>query len=82
MPEHSKKKPQAEASREALHDERKQRGDATTPAPADQLGATEHDVTPLTPPTSETPAKKSPPSASTKQKAADEIDPADELTPG
>ena len=82
MTEHSKKKPQAEVSREGLRDERQQRGDATTPAPADQLGATEHDVTPLTPPTSEKPAKKASPGATTKQKAEEEIDPADELTPG
>lgn len=82
MGDQSKTKAQAQASREALQDERQQRGDATTPAPADQRGATEHDVTPLTPPTSEKPTKKDPLGTTTKQKAADEIDPADELTPG
>ncbi len=73
---------QPPASRDDLRDERQQRGDATTPEPADQFGATEQQVTPLTPPTSEKPAKKSPPGASTKQKAAELVDPADEITPG
>jgi len=62
--------------------ERQRRGDATAPTPAEQFGATEQQVTPLTPPTSEKPAKKLPPDASTKQKAAEQIDPADEITPG
>lgn len=67
---------------EQFKDEREQRGDATAPAPADQFGATEHDVAPLTPPPSAKPAEQPKPSAPEKQKAADEIDPADELTPG
>jgi hypothetical protein len=79
MSESSKSKP-APASHNDRAGERQQRDDATEPAK--QFGATEQQITPLTPPTSEKPAKKLPPDASTKQKAAEEVDPADEITPG
>jgi hypothetical protein len=82
MKESSKSKQHSRASRDDLRGERRQRGDATTPVPAEQFGATEQKVTPLTPPTSEKQAKKMPPGASTKQRAAEQIDPADEITPG
>jgi hypothetical protein len=61
MRESSKSKQHSPASRDDLRGERQQRGVATTPAPAEQFGATEQQVTPLTPPTSEKPAKKMPP---------------------
>lgn len=78
----SAKSKQAPAGRSDRASERQQRGDATAPTPAEQFGATEQQVTPLTPPTSEKPAKKLPPDASTRQKAAEQVDPADEITPG
>ena len=73
-----------------LAPEREQRGDASTPAGSQQFGATEQEVIPLTPPTrDEQSLKDGKPADTTKaaatndrQKAADEIDPADEITPG
>jgi hypothetical protein len=82
MRESSKSKQHSPSRRDHLRDERQQRGDATAPAPAEQFGATEQKVMPLTPPTSEKPTKKVPPGASTKQQAAEQIDSADEITPG
>ena len=73
-----------------LAPEREQRGAPTVPAASQQFGATEQQVTPLTPPTrDEQSIKDGKPADTTKaaatsdrQKAADEIDPADEITPG
>jgi len=66
-----------------LADERSKRGQAGGASPADQLGATEQDVQPLTPPPADTPERQ--PMLPRKRyvsDAEDEIDPADELTPG
>lgn len=66
-----------------LSAERAERGQATEPGAADQRGATEQQVQPLTPPTAEAPERQ--PSIPRKRfipEAENEIDPADELTPG
>lgn len=63
--------------------EQQARGQASEPASAQQLGATEDDVQPLTPPTADTPSKPAPVARKRyAQDAEDVIDPADELTPG
>ena len=63
--------------------ERAERGAADQPQPSEQIGATEQQVMPLTPPMRDQPGGRAQPGQTpSKQRAADEIDPADELTPG
>ena len=63
--------------------EQEARGQVSEPAAAQQLGATEQDVQPLTPPAAEAPGKPAPVARKRyAQDAEDVIDPADELTPG
>jgi hypothetical protein len=60
--------------------EREQRGQKTRTPAADQLGATEQEVTPLTPPMARSDEQ---PGDRQRGKESDKgIDPADELTPG
>lgn len=63
--------------------ERAARGQASQPESANQLGATEQDVQPLTPPAAESPDKQPPlPRKRYAEDVEDALDPADELTPG
>jgi hypothetical protein len=83
MTQPHKQKEQSPAERDKFQAEREERGAADQAQPADQLGATEQQVTPLTPPVREKPTDRPRPGeAHPKQRAADEIDPADEITPG
>ncbi len=60
--------------------EREQRGEQNPPSAADQRGATEQQVQPLTPPMAKSDQQPNEPQ---RGKQADkELDPADELTPG
>jgi hypothetical protein len=63
-----------------LSAERRQRGDATESSAADQLGATEEQVVPLTPPMAKSDEQPGQPDRKHHPDAG--IDPADELTPG
>lgn len=79
---HKNSAKQPKAAREFAK-ERAERGQATEPGVADQLGATEQQVQPLTPPTAESPERQPPiPRKRYIPDAENEIDPADELTPG
>jgi hypothetical protein len=60
--------------------EREQRGEQNTPPASDQLGATDKQVQPLTPPMAKSDQQPNDPKRG-KQPDPD-IDPADELTPG
>ena len=83
MAQPQKQKERSPADRDKFQAERDERGAAKGAQPADQLGATEQQVTPLTPPVRERPDDRARPGQpQPKQRAADEVDPADELTPG
>jgi hypothetical protein len=60
--------------------EREQRGEQTPPVAADQLGATDQQVQPLTPPMAKSDQQPHDPQRGKQHDK--EIDPADELTPG
>ena len=67
-------------AKDTLKAERKQRGEATPPATADQRGATEQQVQPLTPPMATSDQQPNDPNRG--RQPDKDIDPADELTPG
>lgn len=77
--EKNDKQPQKPA-KEAFKEERAERGDVTESPAAEQLGGTEKQVTPLTPPMAR--SDEQPGDRKLADKADEEIDPADELTPG
>ena len=60
--------------------EREQRGEQNPPSNADQLGATEQQVQPLTPPSAKSDQQPDDPKRGKQPDPG--IDPADELTPG
>jgi hypothetical protein len=76
-----KKKVPASPASDKLKPEREQRGQHTPPAVSEQRGATEQQVKPLTPPMANSDDQPGDP-ARKKQGPGDQIDPADELTPG
>jgi hypothetical protein len=63
-----------------LTPERERRGETTDTPAADQLGATEQQVAPLTPPMAR--SDEQPHDRDRKEQPDKGIDPADELTPG
>ena len=76
-------KPQKNSTKpvkDTFKQEREQRGEQNPPPAADQLGATEQQVQPLTPPIAKSDQQPNDPQRG-KQPDLD-IDPADELTPG
>jgi hypothetical protein len=76
-------KRQAQPEHDDARTKHSRRADEATQATANQLGATEEQITPLTPPTRDDASNdEQPKSPNPKQRAADEIDPADEITPG
>src|SRR4051812_27771933 len=73
-------KPPAKPAKNRFKAERKERGEQTPPSAADQRGATEQQVQPLTPPMAKSDQQ---PNDQQRGKQPDkEIDPVDELTPG
>jgi hypothetical protein len=80
MDKHQQAPPKAAKAKEAFKDERAERGEATPPAGAEQRGATEKQVQPLTPPMAESDQQPNDPKRG--QQPDKGIDPADELTPG
>ena len=69
----------AKPVKDTFKNEREQRGEQTPPA-ADQLGATDQQVQPLTPPMAE--SDQQPHDPQRGKQSDKQIDPADELTPG
>jgi hypothetical protein len=67
-------------TKDAFKDERAERGEATPPITAEQRGATEKQVQPLTPPMAESDQQPNDPQRG--RQPDKDIDPADELTPG
>ncbi|HEU5102791.1 MAG TPA: hypothetical protein VFU22_27405 [Roseiflexaceae bacterium] len=66
--------------KDSFKDERAERGEATPPAAANQRGATEKQVQPLTPPMAK--SDQQPDDPKRGQQPDKDLDPADELTPG
>jgi hypothetical protein len=66
----------------AFKAEREQRGEQTPPTVATQMGATEQEVAPLTPPMANSDTAPNMAKREKKTAAEEQIDPADELTPG
>ena len=67
-------------AKDTFKPEREQRGEQKLPPAADQLGATEQQVQPLTPPTAKSDQQPNDPQRGKQPDPG--IDPADELTPG
>jgi hypothetical protein len=66
--------------KDAFKEEREQRGEQSPPSAADQQGATEQQVQPLTPPIAKSDQQPNDPKRGKQPDPG--IDPADELTPG
>jgi hypothetical protein len=81
MGKQTKAKRATQAQAQDLTAERAQRGQKTPPGAAEQMGATDQEVLPLTPPMAESDQLPGRPNRK-KNGADDQIDPADELTPG
>lgn len=67
-------------AQDGFKDERAERGEAAPPAAAEQRGATEKQVQPLTPPMAESDQQPNDPKRG--RQPDKDLDPADELTPG
>jgi hypothetical protein len=67
---------------DTLKAEREQRGQQTPPTDAERRGATEQQVQPLTPPMADSDELPGDPKRKKDQGPDDQIDPAEELTPG
>jgi hypothetical protein len=80
MDKHQQAPAKAAKAKETFKDERAERGEATPPADAEQRGATEKQVQPLTPPMAESDQQPNDPKRG--RQPDKDIDPADELTPG
>jgi hypothetical protein len=73
-------KPPVKPAKDTFKAEREQRGEQAPPTAADQQGATDQQVQPLTPPMAKSDQQPNDPQRGKQHDK--EIDPADELTPG
>jgi hypothetical protein len=70
----------AKPAKDTFKSEREQRGEHNPPPAGDQLGATEQQIQPLTPPNAKSDQQPNDPKRGEQPDPG--IDPADELTPG